>query len=117
MSGVAGKSGRKGFHDEVMVSKIMKSANIIILKTLKGEGKYANTSTELKIEVAARFAIKGVPQIVDIETSERKYVQIVHEIEGLDPEALRGLSGSCRQRALPEVSSGVSGVGEAVHKD
>ena len=94
-------AGRKGYYDEIMVKKIMASANNIILNTLDGKGKYKDVSPEVILEIAVRFSLKGVPQVVDFERTESKYLEIMHKIEGLDSEALRSLIQYSRSRALP----------------
>ncbi len=60
--GVRPNSGRKGYADEIMVKKIMVAANNIILNTLEGKGKYANVSDVVVLDIASKFALKGVPQ-------------------------------------------------------
>lgn len=59
------KMGRKGFYDEKMVKKIVDSSNRIILLTLQRKGWYKDVDKAVLIELASRFALKAIPQVVE----------------------------------------------------
>lgn len=98
------KMGRKGFYDEQMVQKIISAANNIILNTLEGKGKYKDVSPETIVELAARFSLRGIPQNIQLDSSESRYLEIVHKLEGLTTDELRNIinaPATSGDRALP----------------
>lgn len=110
-------AGRKGYYDEAMVKKIIGSANRIIFNTLEGKGKYSDVPLEVIIEVATRFALKAIPQAVDVESKETKYTEIIHKVEGLSTGDLRSIIDYRRNRTLSPGTLGASEIGQAIHKD
>src|SRR3990167_7858114 len=92
------KSGRPSLVDEQAVERLLSFSRSYVERMLKSN----ELPTEVKFEAALRLVIKSIPQAIQSEVSEKKFIHIIHEIEGLDTQALRTLGESCRSRALPQ---------------
>lgn len=90
--------GRPSLVDEQAVERLLSFSRRFVEMELKAE----NLPLEVRFEAALRLVVKSIPQAVTGNLSEQKYVEILHRFEGLDTEALRAISQTCGQRALPE---------------
>lgn len=95
-------SGAKPYGDQLKARELVQLGSDVCIQALKREGEFKDLDKITWLDLASRFALKAIPQVVEAEITEKKYQEIVLKISELTSDDLRGLIQIGGVRALPE---------------
>lgn len=111
------KRGRPSLVDEQHVERLLSRSRHYIESMLFDECHKNSLPEEVRFEASLRLVLKSIPQAVQADITEKKYIEVVSKLEGLDTETLRSLAKISLSGALPPPPDRVSEIGEVMDKD
>lgn len=99
-------SGRKSGYEETRAVYLASLGVEECIKALKREGEYASLPVEVRLDLAARFAVKAIPQ--KIEGAEGLISTQIIVIRAEDGNKTKTISGRLHLHRSPISSNGVS---------